>query len=372
MLGVGGPGVVGREGSFASLLIDAFQSNEARNDSLLGRLTEIIDFGKVELTREIAALGTEEADLELQTKMSRDKAAAELAARGDAPEPNPDADAEPAEVAAKVVVIAEVAPMDAAEAAPGSPSKSEPGSPSKSRPVTPRGRALVRQPTVQELTSVAGKRYAAQQKKPPPVAIETGASLGGPDDPGRIAAFMFEESGLKKGVSSVSMMSQDPGSLEEMLVALERPLRVLGGLSAAPVAEQVKELRRAGRFVLPPHPSKSGLGALEPALGSIHATVDALRRYSSLLIDIEDEGGEGEDEGEDEGEVEEAKVEVKRASPPGRPTLLTPYPNLEPNPHHSPLTTQRSLLPQKTCSLLQKTLTTEDLQLATDGLQPYT
>ena len=122
--------------------------------------------------------------------------------------------------------------------------------------------------------------------------------------------------------------------------------------------------------MLPPHPSKSGLGALEPALGSIHATVDALRRYSSLLIDIEDEGGEGEDEGEDEGEVEEAKVEVKRASPPGRPTLLTPYPNLEPNPHHSPLTTQRSLLPQKTCSLLQKTLTTEDLQLATDGLQP--
>ena len=87
--------------------------------------------------------------------------------------------------------------MDAAEAVPGSPSKSEPGSPSKSRPVTPRGRALVRQPTVQELTSVAGKRYAAQQKKPPPVAIETGASLGGPDDPGRIAAFMFEESGLK-------------------------------------------------------------------------------------------------------------------------------------------------------------------------------
>ena len=99
-------------------------------------------------------------------------------------------------------------------------------------------------------------------------------------------------------------------------------------------------------------------------------TLTLTRRYSSLLIDIEDEGGEGEDEGEDEGEVEEAKVEVKRASPPGRPTLLTPYPNLEPNPHHSPLTTQRSLLPQKTCSLLQKTLTTEDLQLATDGLQP--
>ena len=48
------------------------------------------------------------------------------------------------------------------------------------------------------------------------------------------------------------MMAQDPESLEEMLVALERPLRVLGGLSATPVPDQVKDLRRAGRFA-PPH-----------------------------------------------------------------------------------------------------------------------
>ena len=57
-------GVAGREGTFAAQLVAVFQSNEARNDSLLGRLTEIVDFTKVELTREIGVLGCEEADLE--------------------------------------------------------------------------------------------------------------------------------------------------------------------------------------------------------------------------------------------------------------------------------------------------------------------
>ena len=61
---------------------------------------------------------------------------------------------------------------------------------------------------MQELTSVAGKRFAAKQKKAPPVAIETGATVGGPDSPARIAAFMLEESGLKRGVSTTSLMAQ--------------------------------------------------------------------------------------------------------------------------------------------------------------------
>jgi hypothetical protein len=116
-------------------------------------------------------------------------------------------------------------------------------------------------------------------------------------------------------------MAQDPQSLEDLLVTLEQPLRVLGRLSEeGPVAEPVKGLRHAARyvvlilplslphlpdrsgltlaptltptltlprtltltltltrFVLPHFPGKSGLGALEPALGSIHATVGALR-----------------------------------------------------------------------------------------------
>ena len=58
---------------------------------------------------------------------------------------------------------------------------------------------------------------------------------------------------------TLTMMAQDPESLEEMLVALERPLRVLGGLSATPVPDQVKDLRRAGRFAPPHLPDKSGL-----------------------------------------------------------------------------------------------------------------
>ena len=50
------------------------------------------------------------------------------------------------------------------------------------------------------------------------------------------------------------MMAQDPQSLEQMLTSLERPLRVLGGLCHAPVPDEVKELRRAARSVLPPPP----------------------------------------------------------------------------------------------------------------------
>ena len=61
---------------------------------------------------------------------------------------------------------------------------------------------------MQELTSVAGKRFAAQQRRPPPVAIETGATVGGPDSPARIAAFMLEESGLKRVASTTSLMAQ--------------------------------------------------------------------------------------------------------------------------------------------------------------------
>ena len=52
------------------------------------------------------------------------------------------------------------------------------------------------------------------------------------------------------------MMAQDPQSLEEMLTSLERPLRVLGGLCHAPVPDELKELHRAARSVLPPSSSR--------------------------------------------------------------------------------------------------------------------
>ena len=73
--------------------------------------------------------------------------------------------------------------------------------------------------------------------------------------------------------------------------------------------------------MLPHFPGKSGLGALEPALSSIHATVDALRRYSSVLIDIEDE----ELEGGDGGQVN-----------PDRNPSPNPNPNPNPNPEPEP------------------------------------
>ena len=75
---------------------------------------------------------------------------------------------------------------------------------------------------------------------------------------------------------------------------------------------------------MPPHfPGKSGLNALESALGSIHGMVDALRSYSCVLIGSEDDALEGEEgqagEGEGGGDGEEG--EKKRDSPAGVPTL---------------------------------------------------
>ena len=77
--------------------------------------------------------------------------------------------------------------------------------------------------------------------------------------------------------------------------------------------------------MLPHFPGKSGLNALEPALGSIHGMVDALRGYSCVLIGSEDDALEGEEggqagEGEGGGDGEEGEKKREEA-PPGVPTL---------------------------------------------------
>ena len=325
----------------AAQLVAAYQSNEVRNTSLLGRLIDTLNPQQALLGGDIASLDEAEAAL-LQAASDEAKAAAASAAANgesgeqqqatppaESPPASPTRSPSPSRPKSKLGGSANLARFGASVVA-----SSSPASP---RPKGRRNRSVSRDDVFRHMTEpsqaphiLGGANYARTGQLNGggvgPGAAAAAAAAGGTGgggvaqgDGAAAALRKLEERlpGLLPGTKVVNRDEQiehmDADVIAALLADLDRPLRQLVTLTTVtPATEAIAQLRaQHGCGDLAALPDKHGLQILEPSLGSIHQFVDMLRLHGAWLV------GEGRRR-EAEQHVEEAtgdEAEAEAGSP---------------------------------------------------------
>ena len=292
----------------AAQLVAAFQANEVRNTSLLGRLIDTLNPQQAQLSRDLASLDAAETALQQAATAAAGAAAAESEpATTPAESPPASPTRSPSRLKSKLGGSANLARF-------GATSPSRPGR--RTRSVS---RDIFGSEPSQAPNILGGANYARTGQLSGG-GVGTAAGGGGAHGDGSAAALRKLDDrmpGLLPGsqrAKDEQIENMDADVIAAMLAAIDRPLRQLVTLTTVtPATEVIAQLRaQHGCGDLAPLPDKHGLQILEPSLGTVHEFVDMMRLHGAWLVE-EGQRREAEQEAKDEADPDAEADRRRRA-----------------------------------------------------------